>query len=63
MSVEKRKTQINSFSNAHFNYCPLIWMLHSRWNKNAIKNLHERYLRLICNDKNSSYEELFTNDG
>lgn len=28
-SIEKRKILVNSFFNAHFNYCPLMWMLHS----------------------------------
>ena len=63
MSVEKKKILMNSFFNAQFNYCPLIWMLHSRRNNNIIRNLHERCLRLIYNDKNSSYEELITKDG
>ena len=35
-----------------------MWMLHSRQNNNKIKHLHERCLRLIHNDKLSSYEEL-----
>ena len=38
-------------------------MLHSRQNNNKIKYLHERYLRLIHNDKLSSYEELLEKDG
>ena len=38
-------------------------MLHSRRNNNIIRNLHERCLRLIYNDKNSSSEELLTKDG
>ena len=63
MSVEKKKILINSFFNAQFNYCPLVWMLHSRRNNNIIRNLHERCLRLVYNDKNSSYEELLTKDG
>ena len=54
---------MNSFFNAQLNYCPLVWMLHSRRNNNIIRNLHERCLRLIYNDKNSSYEELLTKDG
>ena len=54
---------MNSFFNAQFNYCPLVWMLHSRRNNSIIRNLHERCLRLIYNDKNSSYEELLTKDG
>ena len=54
---------MNSFFNAQFNYCPLVWMLHSRRNNNIIRNLHERCLRLIYNNKNSTYEELLTKDG
>ena len=63
MSVEKKKILMNSLFNAQFNYCPLVLMLHSRRNNNIIRNLHERCLRLIYNDKNSSYEELLTKDG
>ena len=54
---------MNSFFKAQFNYCPLIWMLHSRSNNNKIKNLHERCLRIIYNDKQSSHEELLIKDG
>ena len=63
MSIEKRKLLMNSFFNAQFNYCPLIWMLHSRRNNNKIKHLHERCLRLIYCDKNSTYQELLEKDG
>ena len=38
-------------------------MLHGRRNNNIIRNLHERCLRLIYNDKNSSCKELLTKDG
>ena len=38
-------------------------MLHCRRNNNIIRNLHERCLRLIHKDKNSSYEELLTKHG
>ena len=47
MTIEKRKLVMNSFFNAQLNYCPLVWMLHSRCNNNKIKHLHERCLRLI----------------
>ena len=63
MNLQKRKVLMNAFFNAQFNYCPLIWMLHSRQNNNKIKHLHERCLRLIHNDKLSSYEELLEKDG
>ena len=54
---------MNCFFNAQFNYSPLIWMLHSRRNNNIIRNLHERCLTLIYNNKKPSYEELLTKDG
>ena len=38
-------------------------MLHSRQNNDKIKHLHEKYLRLIHNDKLSSYEELLEKNG
>ena len=63
MNLQKRKVLMNAFFNAQFNYCPLIWLLHSRQNNNKIKHLHERCLRLIHNDKLSSYEELLEKDG
>ena len=44
MSDRKKKILMNSFFNAQFNYCPLIWMLHSRRNNNIIKNLHDDVL-------------------
>ena len=62
MTLEKKKIVMNSFFNAQFNYCPLIWMLHSRKNNNKIKHLHERYLRLIYSDKMSSDENLLEKD-
>ena len=37
-------------------------MLQNRRNSNIIKNLYDRCLRLIYNNKNLSYEELVTND-
>ena len=47
MTLEKKKIVMNSFFNAQFNYCPLIWILHSHKNNNKIKHLHERCLQLI----------------
>ena len=47
MTSEKNKIVMNSFFDAQFNYCPLIWMLHSRKSNNKIRHLHELCLRLI----------------
>ena len=53
---------MNSFFRSQFNYCPLIWMCHSRTNNRKINRLHERCLRIICNDKQSSFIKLLEKD-
>ena len=58
MVVGKRKLTMNAFFTSQFSYCPLIWMCHSRANNSKISMLHERYLRIIYNDKQSSFTEL-----
>ena len=35
MSLQKRKVLMKSFFNAQLDYCPLIWMLHSRQNNTS----------------------------
>ena len=54
ITLEKKKIVMNSFFNAQFNRCPLIWMLHSRKNNNKIKHLYERCLQLIYSDRKLS---------
>ena len=54
---------MNAFFNSQFNYCPLIWMCHSRENNNKINRLHERCLIFIYNDKRSSFNTLLDKDG
>ena len=51
--TEKQNCQEIIF-NAQFNYCSLIWVLHSRRNNNKIKHLHERCLQLIYSDNKLS---------
>ena len=54
---------MNSFFKTQFNYCPLIWMCHSRENNRKINRLHERCIRTIYNDKQSPFNELLEKDG
>ena len=63
MSLPKKKLLLNSFFNAQFNYCPLVWMLHSRSNNNKIKYLHERCLRIVYQDKQRWYSLLHHHSG
>ena len=53
---------MNAFSKAQFNYCPAVWMFHSRSLTNKINRLYERCLTIICNDKHSNFEELLVKD-
>ena len=62
MDFNKKRLNVNAFFMAQFNYCPLIWMCHNRTYKNKINRLHERCLRLICNDKRSFFEDLLEKD-
>ena len=62
MELPKRRILMNAFFKAQFNYCPIIWMFHSRCLNNKINRLHERYLRMIYNDKISNFEELLNKD-
>ena len=52
MSVEKKKKVMNSFFNLQVNYCPLMWMLHSRRKNYIVRNLHEQCLLLIYTKTN-----------
>ena len=63
MSLEKRKVIMNAFITSQFGYCPLIWMCHSRKLNTRINNIHERVLRIVFQDKNTSFNELLIKAG
>ena len=63
ISLEKCRTLMKAFIESQFNYCPLIWMLHSRALNNKINRIHERALRTVYSDYNSSFNELLDKDG
>ena len=58
MDISKRRMVMNAFFNSQFNYCLLIWMSHNRTTNRKINRLHERCLRMIYNDKQSSFKML-----
>ena len=63
MNLSKRRLLMNSFFKTQFDYCPLIWMCHSRESDRKINRLHERCPRTMYNDKQSSFNELLEKDG
>ena len=62
MSFEKRRILMKAFIESQFNYCPLIWMFHSRTMNNKINRIHERALRLVYSDYCSNFDELLKKD-
>ena len=63
LSQEKLRLLLKSFIEAQFNYCPLIWMCHSRALNNKINKLHERALRVVYKDKSLTFEQMLERDG
>ena len=53
---------MNAFFDSQFKYFPLIWMCHSRTNNSKTGKLHKRFLRIIYNEKQSSFKELLEED-
>ena len=53
---------MKAFIMSQFSYCPLVWMCHSRTLNNKINKLHERALRLVYDDRQSTFEELLNID-
>ena len=62
MSTEKRRPLFKAFVVSQFNYCPLVWMFHTKELNNRINSLHEKALRLTYQKRNSSFDELLKLD-
>ena len=62
LSQNKMRILFKTFVPSQFNYCPLVWMCHSRTLNNRINNIHLRALRIVYQDKQSSFEELLQKD-
>ena len=58
MNIAQKRTIMKAFITSQFGYCPLVWMFHSRAINNRINKLHERSLRIVYKDRNSTFEDL-----
>ena len=58
----KRKMIMKAFVESQFSYCPLVWMFCSRKMNRKINFIHERALRLVYDDYNSTFAELLEKD-
>ena len=59
---EKLRILMKAFIESQFNYCPLLWMFHSKTLEERINKLHERALRVVYKDSNLTFEELLEKD-
>ena len=62
LNQEPRRTLMKAFIESQFGYCSLIWIFCGRNLNNRINHLHERLLRIVYNDYESSFQELLELD-
>ena len=58
MNLAQRSLIMNAFIFSQFGYCPLVWMFNSRKLNNRINNIHERALRIVYRDYESTFQQL-----
>ena len=63
LNLDKRKILFKAFIQSQFAFCPIVWMFHSRCIENKINHLHERVLRMVYQDYNSTFNEMLLKDG
>ena len=62
MTLEKHRLVMKTFVFSQFNYCALAWMGYSRKLNNKVNRLQERALRIIHNNKRSTFYQLLEID-
>ena len=62
MSTHKLRMIMKAFIESQFQYCPLVWMFHSRIINNRINKLHERALRLVYKYVQCTFQQLLDKD-
>ena len=58
----KKRILLKAFIESQFSFCPLLWMFCTRKLNRKINHIHERALRLVYDDQDSSFEELLMKD-
>ena len=58
LDFNQRKFLMNAFITSQLSYAPLVWMFHSRKQNHHINRKHERALRVVYKDYNSSFDKL-----
>ena len=60
--LNKRRVLFKAFIDSQFAYCSLAWIFHDRGLNHKVNRLHERALRLVYKDDQSTFEELLKKD-
>ena len=63
MEFKAKEIMVQSFVFSNFNYCPLVWHFSSEKSMKKIEKIHERALRFLYNNSNSSYDDLLSKAG
>lgn len=58
----RKRLAVNEFFSSMFNDCPLILMCYHSTYDEKINTLREKWLRIACDDKCSSSEDLLEKD-
>ena len=62
MDQSKLRALMRAFITSQFQYCPLIWMFHSRQLNQKINKIQERALRITYKDTESTFSQLLQKD-
>ena len=54
----QRRLLLKSFVETQFGYCLLVWMFHGREINRKINHIHERSIRIVYRQYNSSFKNL-----
>ena len=62
LDLNQRKLLMNAFITSQFPYAPVVWMFLSCKQNHYINRIHERALRVVYKDYNSSFDEHLEKD-
>ena len=62
MSLQKHRILLKSFITLQFNYCPIVWICHSRSLNNKVNQIHEKAFSIVYQDFQSSFSALLVKD-
>lgn len=58
LDTKSNKLLYNSFVMSNFMYCPMVWHFCGKMNNNKLEKIHERALKIIYRNYDSTYEDL-----